>query len=1004
MSASVNHHPTNAESELCADRALRGQLADVLERYLADLENGSAPDDQSLLAQHADLADELRPYLASLRMLHGATRGMKASTLTAGAGPDEAIAHRQIGDYQIVREIGRGGMGIVYEAHQKSLNRQVALKILPFAAVLDQRQISRFRNEAQAAAQLHHSHIVPVFAVGQEQGVYYYAMQYIEGQSLEQAIGELRQIAKDRADRSTKAIGAAYDSTTTMHANAGKRWSERANQNADFYRTVARLGIEAAEALQHAHEHGILHRDVKPSNLLLDEQGKLWVTDFGLARMQGDSGVTLTGDVVGTLRYMSPEQAAGKSLIDARTDVYSLGATLYELLTRQHAHLGDDRQGLLRQIIDGEPVAPRRIDPTVPADLETIVLSAMSKSFDERYASARALAEDLDRFLTGKPTLAKRPSLMDRAAKLARRHRSLVATAASAMLVLTIVSVVALVIVLRQQALTSAALLDAKQSAQSASDNFARAEKHLQQARGAVDQFGIGLADRLLEIPGAEGVRRDLLVAALDYYHQFVAQAGDDPQLRRETALAHFKSAAIAAKLGATADAIAEYRAAEALLKQLSTATPTSAELSAQLALTHNNLGLLLAAQGDATAARIQYDAATAIQQRLVNEHPDDATSLSQLAESQANLGMLLDQLGDATGAERSLSAARDVLRSIAASHSDDPECARHLAIVSNNLSYVLRKNDPAAADLASREAITILQRLSNGAAGRAKYQDDLALCYNNLAALESQKQHWDEAIGWHLQAIALQEQLARKAPGVVRHRSDLAVSSNNLGVAYCRASRAADADASFERARALLATLADDYPDQVAYASSLAALLNNQALALADAGRHEDALQVYPPAIKAQRECWQRLPSAAAIRESLSKMYYNHGQSLRSTARFGAAADAALARRDVWQGNGERLFGVAIELAEIAGAWRADTSTIASDDWRKLDQEIIGTLRAARAAGWHDEAELAEDDRFAFLRQDKQFAQLIAEAVPRTAAAESQAGDADSTNTTHKN
>jgi tetratricopeptide (TPR) repeat protein len=254
------------------------------------------------------------------------------------------------------------------------------------------------------------------------------------------------------------------------------------------------------------------------------------------------------------------------------------------------------------------------------------------------------------------------------------------------------------------------------------------------------------------------------------------------------------------------------------------------------------------------------------------------------------------------------------------------------------------------------------------------------------------------------LRAIALQEQLARKAPGVVRHRSDLAVSSNNLGVAYCRASRSADADASFERARALLATLADDYPDQVAYASSLAALLNNQALALADAGRHEDALQVYPPAIKAQRECWQRLPSAVAIRESLSKMYYNHGQSLRSTSQFGAAADAAVARRDVWQGNGERLFGVAIELAEIAAAWRANTSTATNDDLQKLDREIIDTLRAACAAGWHDEAVLAEDDRFAFLRQDKKFAQLIAEAVPRTAAAESRAGDAESTNTSHKN
>jgi serine/threonine protein kinase len=174
----------NDESTICDVAELPARLAGVLERYLADLENGSDPDCESLLAEHADLADELRPYVESLRMLHSAARDMKSSRVTLLAGAKEGGKPRQIGDYRIVREIGRGGMGIVYEAHQVSLNRQVALKILPFAAVLDQRQIARFRMEAQAAAQLHHAHIVPVFAVGQEQGVYYYAMHYIQGQSL----------------------------------------------------------------------------------------------------------------------------------------------------------------------------------------------------------------------------------------------------------------------------------------------------------------------------------------------------------------------------------------------------------------------------------------------------------------------------------------------------------------------------------------------------------------------------------------------------------------------------------------------------------------------------------------------------------------------------------------------------------------------------------------------------------------------------------------------------
>jgi serine/threonine protein kinase len=261
----------------------RQQLVEVLERYMADLERGAAPDQQALLAAHPELAKELLPYLESLQLLHGATCDLRAPQSAENGERKDAPAGaaRQIGEYRIVREIGRGGMGIVYEAHQKSLNRQVALKILPFAAVLDQRQIARFRNEAQAAAQLHHPHIVPVFSIGQEQGVYYYAMQYIEGQSLEQAIAELRAAGGRHGANSTKVRGAANATTATVPFTAASAIATKSSLPlGDFFRTVARLGREAAEALEHAHEHGIVHRDIKPSNLLIDGLGKLWVTDL----------------------------------------------------------------------------------------------------------------------------------------------------------------------------------------------------------------------------------------------------------------------------------------------------------------------------------------------------------------------------------------------------------------------------------------------------------------------------------------------------------------------------------------------------------------------------------------------------------------------------------------------------------------------------------------------------------------------------------------------------
>jgi Flp pilus assembly protein TadD len=330
-------------------------------------------------------------------------------------------------------------MGVVYEAEQISLGRRVALKVLPFAATLDPRQLQRFRNEARAAASLDHPHIVHVHAVGCERAVHFYAMQFIEGRTLAALIADLRRRggppANDAPREGTPHVPGPPAPPAAETAVRAAVSTLRAPRDRDHFRRVAELGAQAAQALDHAHALGIVHRDVKPANLMVDGRGGLWVTDFGLAHIQSDTRLTATGDLVGTLRYMSPEQALSRRVVvDHRTDVYSLGATLYELLTLEPAVTGTDRQELLRQIAFADPTPPRRLNRAVPADLETIVLKAMEKNAIDRYATAKELADDLQRFLADKPIRARPVGVAKRMRGWGQRHPATVAAMAAALL------------------------------------------------------------------------------------------------------------------------------------------------------------------------------------------------------------------------------------------------------------------------------------------------------------------------------------------------------------------------------------------------------------------------------------------------------------------------------------------------------------------------------------------------------------------------------------------
>jgi WD40 repeat protein/serine/threonine protein kinase len=506
-----------------ADRNPVDRLA---EEFAERCRHGERPSLTEYTAKYPDLADEIRLVFPALAVLERFKPAVDEATGDFGGGTRQVgPCPERLGDYRLIREVGRGGMGVVYEAEQESLGRRVALKVLPGHALLDGRQRLRFRREARAAAQLHHTNIVPVYGVGEADGLHYYAMQFIQGQPLDQVLEELRRlrqaeggpaasptpgtgITPPKGSPEVSAVAVAQSLLTGEYNPAGApgradvlapdarppaaaalpagdaasaRPSDPSAPSAlsasgrGYWRGVARIGVEVAEALHHAAGQGVLHRDIKPSNLLLDGQGNVWVTDFGLAKVATDrDNLTHTGDIVGTLRYMAPERFNG--LGDVRGDVYSLGLTLYELLTLRPAFDETDRSRLLAQVMHGEPPRPRQVNPEVPRDLETVVLKAIAREPARRYQTAAELAEDLRCFAEDRPIRARQAGALERLWRWSRRNpvaAALIGVSGVAMLAL-VGAVVALLFNVQLQA----AKEKAEEAQQQAEEAQQRAEQY----------------------------------------------------------------------------------------------------------------------------------------------------------------------------------------------------------------------------------------------------------------------------------------------------------------------------------------------------------------------------------------------------------------------------------------------------------------------------------------------------------------------------------------------
>ncbi len=455
-------------------------LARLSEDYLARRRLGEAPCIEDYAALHPDLAQEIRELFGTLELVEQFGDDPRFD----GADAKFADIPDRLGEFQLVREIARGGMGIVFEANQTTLARRVAVKVLPPSHGKDASRRARFQLEARAAANLHHTNIVPVFEVGEQEGIEYYAMQFIDGDTLAEVWLELVRLrGTDPADRSTLANAndhtrahsisrhlfdpqvaagpvdtdrstriAAPDTRSTSSPAArrvrpsggksplarsrgpegfadGNRPPSRHASRHDYFENIAGIMLQVVEALAYAHAHGVLHRDVKPANVILDLDGCAWLTDFGLAKL-GSDPLTMDGNLLGTLRYMSPERFCGQ--VDQRSDVYGVGLMLYEFATLRPAIAASDHAGLMHLIQHVHPTGPRNCDPAIPKDLETIILRAIDKEPAQRYPTAEELATDLRRFLEGRPPFARRIPYREHAWRWCRRN-PLIATLATAL-------------------------------------------------------------------------------------------------------------------------------------------------------------------------------------------------------------------------------------------------------------------------------------------------------------------------------------------------------------------------------------------------------------------------------------------------------------------------------------------------------------------------------------------------------------------------------------------
>jgi serine/threonine protein kinase/tetratricopeptide (TPR) repeat protein len=996
-------------------------LNEILAAYLKAVRQGQAPARQELLDQHPELAPELTAFFADRDYVN-----RLAAPLRQALADGPVLRPGMVLDnYDVLEEIGQGGMGLIFKARQRSLNRIVALKMLRLGPWATPDDLQRFRTEADAVAHLDHAHIVPIYEVGTFHGQPYFTMKLMEGGSLARALGR-------------------------EPAGGGKDGRRRA---AEVVATVAR-------AVHYAHQRGILHRDLKPANILLDAAGQPHVTDFGLAKRlrvrtgeppapsanggsgtaepptadygEGlDGGPTQVGSVLGTPSYMAPEQAAGqKGLVTTAADVYGLGAILYELLTGRPPFRGETPLETLHQLMHEEPPRPRGLCPEVERDLETIALKCLEKDPRQRYASALALAEDLERFVAGKPIHARPVGVAERLWRWCRRQPALAAVSGFAVVAVAAVVVGSIFFALReahhagelqhQQDQTQHALEEARRQQ-------AVAEESFRQAHQAVNDFCVRVSQQLEAVPHLQPLRKELLEAALRYYQTFLDQRAEDPKLRRELADTHRRVAEIYSSRGSKPRALEAFEKSLALYQELLRDNPGDVGLQEEAAWIQYRIGTH---QPTVEASLKAHRENLELLEPLVRDHPGSLYLRESRTANTNSLAIAHRKMGHLDEALRSFERVCELQQQLADRYPDKPVLRKNLAIYVNNLG--IYQSDMGQADAALQtfqRALDIRRKLAQAEPQNEKYQFDVAASSRDIGMVQSNTGRQQEALAAFEQARAIRERLAQANPGVTLYRNSLAASHRDVGQALQKLDRLDEARASFERSRVLqeelvkadptvaqyqydlahchflagdihkeqahrpeavrafrkaqelLEALIRRQPDNLDYSYILGLNLDSLGMTLQETGRTEEALVVLEQALAHQKTAYGKAPKVRHYRNALNKQYRHLAEVHRAAGRAAAAVEVSLRRRELWKGNGAELMDVAGDLARAAQAVGRDKATLSTEERAERERYhelALETLRQALAAGYKDSAALQSEPAFELLRPRADFQELV--------------------------